>query len=71
MPVVGKPLALGRVHEPCLFSRRYLLTHAAALYPQPFRRIRYYDADIDKRYVFLTNNFTLPALPLRAHSLCS
>ena len=31
-------------------------------YPVPLRRISYYAADIDKRFVFLTNNFTLPAL---------
>jgi len=31
-------------------------------YPVPLRRIAYYDADNDKRFVFLTNNFTLPAL---------
>ena len=32
------------------------------LYPEPLRRISYYAADIKKRLVFLTNNFTLPAL---------
>jgi transposase len=31
-------------------------------YPAPLRRISYYAADIDKRFVFLTNNFTVPAL---------
>lgn len=31
-------------------------------YPAPLRRIGYYAADIDKRFVFLTNNFTVPAL---------
>jgi hypothetical protein len=30
-------------------------------YPEPLRRIRYWDAQKDKRLVFLTNNFTLPA----------
>jgi len=30
-------------------------------YPEPLRRIRYYDEDLDKRFVFLTNDFTLPA----------
>jgi hypothetical protein len=34
------------------------------LYPDPIRRIRYYAADIDKRLVFLTNNFSLPALTI-------
>ena len=33
-------------------------------YPEPLRRIRYYDADNDKRFVFLTNNFELPALAI-------
>ena len=32
------------------------------LYPQPLRRIAYVDADTGKRYVFLTNSFSLPAL---------
>jgi len=30
-------------------------------YPEPFRRVRYYDAELDKRFVFLTNNMSLPA----------
>ena len=33
-------------------------------YPVPLRRISYYDADTDKRFVFLTNNFDLPALTI-------
>ncbi len=33
-------------------------------YPVPLRRIRYYDADTDKRLVFLTNNFTLDAITI-------
>ena len=31
-------------------------------YPDRLRRIRYFDAEKQKRLVFLTNNFTLPAL---------
>jgi len=31
------------------------------LYPESFRRIRFYDSTRDKRMVFLTNNMTLPA----------
>jgi hypothetical protein len=31
-------------------------------YPDKLRRIRYFDAETEKRFVFLTNNFTLPAL---------
>ncbi|HET6429738.1 MAG TPA: IS4 family transposase [Phycisphaerae bacterium] len=34
------------------------------LYPDPLRRISYYATDIDKRFVFLTNNFALPALTI-------
>jgi len=30
-------------------------------YPDPFRRIRYHDVERDKRLVFLTNNFLVPA----------
>lgn len=30
-------------------------------YPDPFRRVRYYDAERDKRLVVLTNNFLIPA----------
>jgi hypothetical protein len=30
-------------------------------YPEPLRRIRYFDAALDKRLVFLTNDFVLPA----------
>jgi hypothetical protein len=33
-------------------------------YPVPLRRIGYQAADIDKRFVFLTNNFALPALTI-------
>ena len=33
-------------------------------YPEKLRRIRYYDAEKKKRLVFLTNNFTLPALTI-------
>ncbi len=33
-------------------------------YPEKLRRIRYYDADNNKRLVFLTNNFTLPAITI-------
>jgi len=33
-------------------------------YPERLRRIRFYDTDLDRRFVFLTNNFTLPALTI-------
>jgi transposase len=33
-------------------------------YPKPLRRIRFYDVETDSRLVFLTNDFTLPALTI-------
>jgi hypothetical protein len=33
-------------------------------YPQPLRRIAYFDAQHDRRRIFLTNNFDLPALTI-------
>jgi hypothetical protein len=33
-------------------------------YPEKLRRIRYFDAPNNKRFVFLSNNFTLPALTI-------
>ena len=33
-------------------------------YPAPLRRVAYYDAEHDRRLVFLTNNFELPALTI-------
>jgi hypothetical protein len=40
-----------------------LTTHYPAKnYPEPLRRIRFYDTDTQKRFVFLTNNFELPAV---------
>ncbi len=35
---------------------------SAKLYPEPLRRIAYCDPETGKRFVFLTNNFQLPAL---------
>ena len=37
---------------------------SSQLYPDPLRRISYHAADIDKNFVFLTNNFNLPALTI-------
>lgn len=31
-------------------------------YPDPLRRVRYFDTDTEKNLIFLTNNFNLPAL---------
>ena len=33
-------------------------------YPEPLRRVRYYDEETDTRFVFLTNHFDLPALTI-------
>ena len=35
---------------------------SSRLYPDPLRRISYFDAENEKRFVFLTNNFFLPGL---------
>lgn len=37
---------------------------ARRAYPDPLRRVRYRDPDTQKRFGFLTNNFTLPALTI-------
>ena len=34
---------------------------SATDYPEKLRRVKYYDAEIDKRFSFLTNNFIVPA----------
>lgn len=40
--------------------------YSAQGYPEPLRRIRYYDQSLDKRLVFLTNDFDLPATTIAA-----
>jgi Domain of unknown function (DUF4372)/Transposase DDE domain len=37
---------------------------SAKLYPDPLRRVHYFDATQDLRLIFLTNNFLLPALTI-------
>src|SRR6202521_2700549 len=37
---------------------------SASVYPDPLRKVNYYDAETNKRLRFLTNNFTLPALTI-------
>jgi hypothetical protein len=37
---------------------------SSRLYPEPLRRVAFYDAERKRRLVFLTNNFTLPALTI-------
>jgi IS4 transposase len=39
-------------------------TGSASAYPEALRRVSYFDAVTGKRLVFLTNNFTLPALTI-------
>lgn len=37
---------------------------SSRLYPEPLRRVAFYDAENKRRLVFLTNNFALPALTI-------
>ena len=37
---------------------------SASAYPDPLRKVSYYDAETNKRLKFLTTNFTLPALTI-------
>lgn len=61
-----------RVSRPVDFATGLVSDHTVALvtrdarcdYPQPLRRVRYTDLATNKRLVFLTNNFTLPALTI-------
>jgi transposase len=39
-------------------------TKTSQLYPEPLRRVAYYDEEHDRRLLFLTNNFELPALTI-------
>ena len=43
---------------------------SSRLYPEPLRRIAYCDAQTGRRFVFLTNNFTLPALTITQLYAC-
>ena len=43
---------------------------SSQLYPAPLRRVSYYAAEIDKRFVFLTNNFALAADTVAALYRC-
>lgn len=48
------------------YDQTIILTgfYPAKYYPETLRRIGYYDAEIDTGFVFLTNNFNLPALTI-------
>jgi hypothetical protein len=37
---------------------------SASVYPDPLRKVSYYDSETNKHLKFLTNNFTLPALTI-------
>lgn len=43
---------------------------SSRLYPEPLRRIVYCDAQTGRRFVFLTNNFALPALTITQLYAC-
>ena len=43
---------------------------SSRLHPDPLRRVTDYDAEHDRRFVFLTNNFTLPALTIAELHRC-
>ncbi len=53
-------------HTGLICDQTVVLTgfYAAKDYPDKLRRIKYYDTDTQKRFVFLTNNFSLPALTI-------
>jgi len=61
-----------RVSRPVDFATGLLSDHTVGLvtadarraYPEALRRVRYVDPKTEKRLVFLTNNFTLPALAI-------
>ncbi len=39
---------------------------SSGLYPDPLRRVAYFDVETERRLIFLTNNLTLPALTIAA-----
>lgn len=43
---------------------------SSRLYPDPLRRVAFYDVENRRRLVFLTNNFTLPALTIASLYKC-
>lgn len=51
-----------RSDQTILLSGRYTDKH----YPVPLRRVSYYSAEMDRRLVFLTNDFLLPAVTVAA-----
>jgi len=51
----------GLICDQSIFLKNY---YPSKSYPDKLRRIKYFDADNDKRLVFITNNFSLPALTI-------
>jgi len=49
-----------------IYDQTILLTgfYPAKYYPDKLRRVKYHDAKTDKTLIFLTNNFTLPAITI-------
>ena len=47
-----------------IYDQTIMLTgfYQSKVYPEKLRRVKYYDAETDLAFVFLTNNFNLPAL---------
>ena len=43
---------------------------SSRLSPDPLRRVTYFDAEHDRRFVFMTNNFTFPALTIAQPYRC-
>ncbi len=46
------------------WSDAYVLTNSFKNYPEQLRRIRYFDSETSKLLIFLTNDFSLPALTI-------
>ena len=53
-----------QVHGRALGSDRHPGRQSAQAYPDPLRRVSYFDTATNKRLQFLTNNFVLPALTM-------
>lgn len=51
----------GLICDQSIFLKSY---YPSKNYPDKLRRIKYFDAQRDKRLVFITNNFSLPALTI-------
>jgi len=61
---------LRRLYSACDQTVVPINTDAAKAYPEKLRRIKYYDREKQKRFVFLTNNFVLSASTIADHYKC-